>query len=305
MGIKREQALELIRRLLKGFHLFWAVLFFLMGMAAVWLFRWSASTYSEIFVPTDIEKSIPYYEEVKKVIEPLRYSGFNAFMMPDVKISIDFTEKKWSLHNIHRFDKDGKVMLSEGRYGVCGELAAYVYEKIRPIFPAGDNIKFISLSESGYFLHPRASHIALVITKHSLLGGETYLLDPSFHKYGRISHFDEYAFFGEMNSLPFVQERDPDQSFQVGAITPIRIKKDFLVGLVVDEMNGKFDQDNFLLAITATRRFKYAGRYLLAFRRIAGQTEIFENKHLAYNILEQETYDKLRERMVQIYSQLP
>jgi len=161
--------MALVRRLLKGFHLFWAILFFFSGMAALWLFHWAASNYSQIRSASDIEKGVPYYEEVKKIIEPLRYSGFNALMMPDVKVSIDFTGKQWTLHNIHRFDKNGKVMLSDGRYGICGELAAYVYEKIRLIFPAEYDIKFVSLSESGYFLHPRATHIALAITKHSFL----------------------------------------------------------------------------------------------------------------------------------------
>lgn len=294
-----------MRKSLNLLGLFWAVFFFSSGMAVFWLSGLAVQAYRENTTPGDIEKDVPYYKEVKKIIDPLRYSGFDSLMLPDVSLTIDFGQKKWALRNIHRFDKDGRVALVEGRYGVCGELAAYVYDKIRPVFPKQYDIKYISLSESGYFLHPRASHLGLIISRRSILGNEAYLLDPSFRNYGRINHFDEYVFFDESQELDFVRNHDPDQAFNIGSIAPMRIKKGFLVGLLVDETGGKFDRDNFLIAVTATKRFKYAGRYIIAFRRVAGQQEVFENKRLALNIITQENYDKLKGRVAQFYSQIP
>jgi len=294
-----------MRKSLNLLGLFWALFFFFSGMAVFWVSGQVIRAYMENSVPGDIEKGVPYYEEVKKIIEPLRYSGFDSLMLPDVSLSIDFDRKKWTLHNIHHFDKNGKVALTQGKYGVCGELAAYVYDKIRPIFPRQYEIKYVSLSESGYFLHPRASHLGLVISRRTLLGSEAYLLDPSFHNYGRANHFDEYAFFDETAELDFVRTQDPDQAFDISSIAPMRIKKDFLIGLVVDETGGKFDRNNFLLAVTATKRFKYAGRYIIAFRRIEGKLEAFENKRLALNIITQDTYDKLKERVQRFYAQIP
>lgn len=301
--MKIKQLITKINKQAKRFSLFWAILFFSIGIAAVAIFHWA-------FQPEDtdiinIKNDAPYCVEVKEIIKPLRYSGLSNLLLPDVKITINFIARTWSLLNIHRFDKEGKVALAEGRFGLCGDLAAYVYDKIRPLFGREYDIDFIRVAESGYFLDPRASHIALLITRQSFFGSELYLLDPSFYRYGKESDFDEYLFFDKMQELAFVKNQTKDEIFNVGAITPILIRKEYIVGLIVDEQAGKFDKDNFIVAITATRRFKYSGRALLTLRKIDGRDEMQENTYLAGIILGSETYNKLRERLQQLYSGLP
>ncbi|MFA5157413.1 MAG: hypothetical protein WC532_08560 [Candidatus Omnitrophota bacterium] len=290
---------------MKRFNLFWAALFFFAGIMAVLVFYRVIAPRSEDTGVSQMGSNAPYYAEIKEIIKPLRYSGFSSLMMPEVKITINFIARTWRLHNIHHFDDEGKVVLVEGRYGLCGDLAAYLYDKIKPLLGNEYDIDFVRVAESGYFLDPRASHIALLITRQSLFGQAVYLLDPSFRRYGLESDFDEYLFFDKMRELPFVENKNRDEVFNIGAITPILIRKEYIVGLIVDEQNARFDKDNFIVAITATRRFKYTGRALLTIRRIDGRTEVMENTHLAGIILGRDIYAKLRERIMQLYSELP
>lgn len=248
-----------------------------------------------------IERKAPYSEEIKKIIKPLRYSGFYTLLRPEVRISLDFDKKTWRLHNIHRFDKEGNVVLEKGKSGVCGDLAAYVYNKVKPIFGDHYKISFVRAAESGYFLGPQSSHMILEIVKPSIFGQTEYILDPSFRRYGNKENYEEYLFYERAMRLSL----EKDEVFNISQLTPIVIKKEFLIGLVVDGSGDKFDKDNFTLAITATRRFKYAGRYILALRRRNGQEEMFENKNLRATLLSKGEYDQLRERLSYLFSNLP
>lgn len=250
------------------------------------------------------DKTAPYSKEIKKIIAPLRYSGLSDLMSPDVHISLDFKKRLWRLHNIHRFDKDGKTILQEGRYGLCGELAAYTYEKIHPLLNKGYLIEFVRAAESGYFLGPHASHIILRITGRFPLTNEIYILDPSFSRYGRIEQFEDYLFFEKTKGLAFVDEQDTDTVFLIDNSTPILIRKQLLIGLVVGENAGIFDKDNFILAITVTRRHKYAGRYIFALRRNKGHREMIEDMGLAKQLLKPGEYTQLRERLIELFEKI-
>lgn len=293
-----------VSRLRKKINLFTGLTFLLTGIIIIIISCAVVIHYRGDFSVGKLGQDAPYQEEVKKIIEPLRYSGIAALMSPDVKISLNFPLRLWVLHNIHRFDENGKVVLAEGRYGLCGDLAAYCYDRLKPLFGAKYKLEFVQVCESGYFLDPRASHIALFITEPLMFGIKTYILDPSFQRYAKEEDLDEYLLFKKTEELNFVKNKNTDEIFSVSALTPLVIKKDFLVGLMVDEQNGKFDKDNFIITLTATQRFKFAGRYIFALRRIAGQTEILENKHLAYRILGEEMYRKLKLRIEELYAQL-
>jgi len=253
---------------------------------------------------SDIERKAPYSKEIKKILKPLKYSGFYTLVRPEVRISLDFDKRTWRLHNIHRFDKEGNVILEKGRCGVCGDLAAYTYSKIQPLFGDQYEISFVRAAESGYFLTPQSSHIILEIVKPSIFGQKEYILDPSFHKYGKKENFEEYLFSEKAMFLSFMALKEKDEIFDIGQLTPILIKKGFLIGLIIDGIDGKFDKDNFILAITATRRFKYAGRYILALRIRNGQEEFFENKSLRVALLNTKEYEQLRERIEFLFSNL-
>src|SRR3989338_262689 len=99
-----------------------------------------------------IQKDAPNSKLAENIIRPLRYSGLPDFLRPEVSLEMDFSNKTWTLHELHRFDAQGNIILSEGRYGICGDLAAYTYQKQKPNFP-GDQyrIEFIQAVESSYF----------------------------------------------------------------------------------------------------------------------------------------------------------
>jgi hypothetical protein len=87
----------------------------------------------------------PYFAEVSRIIKPLQYSGFQMFTAKDVYLSLDFEKGTWTLYNIHSFDEKGKFILQDGKYGTCGELAAYTYDKVKPLFDDDYEIKFVTV----------------------------------------------------------------------------------------------------------------------------------------------------------------
>lgn len=254
--------------------------------------------------PYRLNQQAPQAKEIKQLLSSLEYSGLKNLLRPDVKISIDFLAQNWTLHNIHRFDNNGNIVLTDNRYGLCGDLAAYAHSKIQPLLGSKYVIEFIHVAESGFFLDPRASHIALIIREPSIFGDKEYFLDPSFHKYGPIDVFDDYQFFERLKNLPFITEKRKDEVFPAGISTPLLITKDALIGLMIDYQNGKLDKDNFILSFTATRRYKFSGRYILAFRRKNGNDEILENENLGHALLGQAMYKQIKEKLQAIYSQL-
>jgi len=109
--------------------------------------------------------SVPYYDRVNNIIKNLQYSGLEAFKRPDVYLSLDFTNRTWRLHNIHKFDTKGDIILEKNRYGTCGELSSYVYNRIKEFMADDYDISFIRTAQSGYFLADnKSSHTVLRIT---------------------------------------------------------------------------------------------------------------------------------------------
>jgi len=266
-------------------------------------FWYAAKWYYSIGEPlSSIEAIAPYSKEIKKIIKPLRYSGLPDLMRPEVSISLDFKNKLWHLHNIHRFDKKGNVILIDNRFGLCGDLAAYTYDKVTSLLGKHYVVEIVRVMESGYFLTPQASHMVLSI--RACDSKDEYILDPSFRRHGHIKNFEDYLFFDRMEVLPFVVKKHLDETFPVGGATPILIKRGFLLGLTVEGQNGKFDKNNFVISIGANRRHRYAGRYVFAIRKNEGQTEILEDKSLISALLRPGEYTQLRERIIELFSRL-
>ncbi|MDD5255917.1 MAG: hypothetical protein PHR11_07710, partial [Candidatus Omnitrophica bacterium] len=61
---------------------------------------------------------------------------------------------------------------------------------------------------------------------------------------------------------------------------------------------------NFILTLAATRRFKFAGRYILALRKVNGQADILENAHLAHRLLSKNEYAALKKRLTEFFAAL-
>jgi hypothetical protein len=241
-------------------------------------------------------KDAPFYNQVMSLIEPLQYSGLQALLRSEVSLQVDFVTHTWQLKNIHRFDRDGHIMLDENRYGLCGELASFVYPKAKSLLGPEFDIEFAQVAESGFFLQPQSSHIALLI--HDRKTEKIFLLDPSFHRYGRLESFDNYLFYDRRGQLDFMTNQATDVSFDVESGTPILIRNNRIVFLTVEELDGKFNENNFTIALTATKRYHYAGRYVFLVRKKDGELEVLENLGLAEKIFPLETYKKLTQKIL-------
>jgi hypothetical protein len=60
--------------------------------------------------------------------------------------------------------------------------------------------------------------------------------------------------------------------------TPLYIKNDFLLSFSVTSVDGKFDRDNFIFAISANRRHEFAGRDVVLIGRRNKEFEDFEDR---------------------------
>ena len=232
---------------------------------------------------TGICEELPFYDAIMKIIQPLEYSGFPVMVKPRVGLKVDFAQRTWILQNIHEYDAQGVVVLEQGRYGLCAELATYVYEKIKPLLNARFEVMFAMATESGFFAADKSNHIVLLMVDRAL--HEAYLIDPSFHKYARMKDLPEYHVLDIQDSLFFEKDKSPDISFFVDQAIPLYIKEDFLLSFSVISVDGKFDRDNFLFVVSAQRRYKFSGQDILAVGRRNKKIEDFQNNILLQHLL--------------------
>jgi hypothetical protein len=244
----------------------------------------------------DILPLPPFYDAIMKIMLPLEYSGVPVMVKPQVALSIDFNQRTWTLHNIHEYDSQGVVVLEQGRFGLCAELATFLFEKIKPLLDGEYEVKFAMVSESGFFAAAQSNHIVLLLVDK--LDHEMYLLDPSFHKYARIKDLPEYHVLNIQDTLSFEKDKSPDFSFGVDQAIPLYIKNDSLLSFAVTSIDGKFDRDNFIFVISANQRYKFAGHDIVVIGRRNKEFEDFEDKAALNQLLTPDEikilFDKLK-----------
>jgi len=244
----------------------------------------------------DSVASPPFYDAIMKIIDPLEYSGVPVMLKPEVALNLDFDKGTWTLRNVHEYDSQGNIILEDGRYGLCAELATYLFEKIRPLLDDRYVIKFAMVTESGFFSAGRSNHIVLLLVDKS--NNQAYLIDPSFHKYALLRDLPEYHVLNIQDTLSFVKDKSHDVFFGVDQAIPLYIKNDFLLNFSVTGVDGKFDRDNFIFVISAIRRYKFAGRDILVIGRRNKEFEDFEDKGMLTQLLTpqeiQVLFDKLK-----------
>ena len=227
---------------------------------------------------------------------PLEYSGVPVMVKPQVALSVNFSNWTWTLHNIHEYDDQGGIILEQGRYGLCAELATFLFEKIKPLLDGRYDVKFAMATESGFFSVGQSNHIVLLLVDKS--NNQLYLIDPSFHKYARMKDLPEYHVLNIQDTLSFVKDRSHDVSFGVDQAIPLYIKNDVLLSFSVTSVDGKYDKDNFIFAISANRRYKFVGRDIVVIGRHNKDFEDFEDKALLNQLLTPEEiktlFDKLK-----------
>lgn len=276
-----------------------AMLFFLSKTDNFW-YNFIASYFEEKNV-YNVDGRAPFSKEIEKIVRPLRYSGLKRLLRPEVRVSIDFKSKKWTLHDIHHYDEKGRVVLEEGRYGICQELAAYTYEQIRPLLKDQYDVFFLPVSEAGFFPYP-GTHTGICITKQGIFNDKVYFLDPAYHRYGELGSFDEYYVKGPpLRSLSLQTEHNRDVTREINIVTPLVIRQNYLIGLSVESAGDLFDKDNFIMAIVAMRKYRYNGRFIFAFKRVQARTYAIEDESLGHFLLKDDEYRSLREKCRKMY----
>jgi hypothetical protein len=230
-----------------------------------------------------------------EIMDPLEYSGVPVMVKPQVTLSIDFDKREWTLHAIHEYDSQGRIILEQGRYGLCAELATFLFEKIKPLLDDRYEVKFAMVSEAGFFAAGQSNHIVLLLVDKP--GDQIYLLDPSFHKYAKMQDLPEYHVLNIQDTLSFVKDKSHDVSFGVNQAIPLYIKNDFLLSFAVTFVDGRFDRDNFIFVISAVQRNKFAGRDIVVIGRRNKEFEDFEDKALLTQLLTQDEINTLFDKL--------
>jgi hypothetical protein len=246
----------------------------------------------------------PHYNEVMKIIKPLRYNGLYRILDPDVYVTLDFDKEEWTLHNIHHYDEEGNLILPRKTYGLCNELATYVYGQIKDLFDESYEFEYIRAAESGFFLSPQSSHTVIRIIEDHGKYKSFYLLDPSFKRYGPSMNFEDYIFINSIPCKIAPKGLSADETIPLGHTSPLIIKKNTLVSFLVESNNRSFDKNNFIFAITATKRHNYSGRFIIALRANEGEFEILQNDELGIQILGKKDYEILKNRIKELFDDI-
>ena len=254
---------------------------------------------------TEIARDVPQRGLVQSILRNLRYDGVSIVMKPDFRIKLNLKDQTWTAYGVHRYGADGRVVLENGRYGICGDLSAYVYDKLRPQLDPSYAVEFVRVAESQFFPASLSAHYVLRILQGRRDGPpQTYILDPSFHRYGPLSDFEDYLFYEPLKELEFVRHKSTSETIAVGSGMPVILHSKVLVGLVVAREGGKLDKDHYRLSLVATFRYRYAGRNLYTIRKVGDRTEIVENKKTIGEALPLKEYEPLRRRLLDIFQSM-
>lgn len=248
-----------------------------------------------VAVKASTHNDLPFYNAIMDIIRPLEYSGFPVMVKPQVTLGVDFAQRTWTLKNIHEYDPQGVVILEQGRYGLCAELATYLYEKLKHLLDGRFEVKFAMVTEAGFFSADKSNHIVLLMVNKA--AHEGYLIDPSFHKYAKIKDLPEYHVLDIQDALVFAKDKSHDISFNVDQAIPLYVKDDFLLSFSVTTVDGKFDRDNFLFVVSANRRFKFSGLDILVVGRHNKHFEDFEYKDFLEQLLTKQEIKTLDDKL--------
>lgn len=246
----------------------------------------------------------PFRNQIMKTVKPLEYNGFYRLLEPSVYITLDFNKREWTLHNIHHYGEEGNLVLPREKYGICNELATYVYQEIKHLFDETYELDYMQVAESGFFFAPQSSHSVIRITKYEGPFRYSYILDPSFDRYGPIESFDDYIFIDSIACKTAPTGLSRDETIPLNCSSPLIIKKNTLISLLVEDNANVFNKNNFALAITATKKHRYAGRYLVAIRNNDGELEILTNDELGIKLLGKKEYMMLKDRLQELFDNL-
>ncbi len=246
----------------------------------------------------------PRYDEIVSIIQPFRYSFMPVLSRPNVKLSVDFKSAVWYLHNIHLFDAQGQLRLEQGRYGLCGDLAAFTYQKVKPLLDEKYLVRFARAAESNFFPAPLNTHFVLTVVSR-LDPQEIYILDPSFHRYGPLKEFDNYLFFEHLSTLRFYSQKSSHNVEVVNRAVPVLIENDTKFSLIVKPESDRFDSRHYAVAILTTHKNMYMPRTIYKVAMNDGKRSVSEDAEEEKRLLDTPEYVSLKKIVNQFFDNIP
>lgn len=289
----------------KGVNIYKVLTFVLSGVIVLILLQHHSQYFRDLF-PRDpmpkIQKSAPHSKQIKKILQPLRYSILDYFDRDNVGLSIDFDHGVWAIRNIHHYDENGDLLLAQDKQGICGDLTWYVYNQIRPLLNENYLIDFMYVAEASYFPGETSTHLVLRIIDRSVSPKpKVYIIDPSFRKYGEPKYFEDYLYVRPVRTLDYVQKKQKDIVMAVGGGTPVMITGEVLLTLNIYAMEGKLDKYNFSLGIIAKRRHNYSGQVMLMYGLKEGQSVYYEASPEKRIFIKSKVWKKLSQQLRELY----
>lgn len=242
-----------------------------------------------------VSEKLPFQETILPLIEPLQYSAVPAMLDPEVILEVDFSKQTWTLKNFRHYNEKGELFLADGRYGLCAELVTYVYQHLKPSLGKQYSLEFARTTEPDFFNTSQSNHIILVISDQ--LRGEIFMLDPSFHRYGRPGAFPGYVIHSAKDVLGAFQKNDRDVTYHIGDTMPLLIRDGSLLVFSVEPIRGVLDRQNVVLAISARQRQSASGRYLFALRKQAGEVEALREEPVFEHLLSPEERAQIAQKL--------
>ena len=226
---------------------------------------------------------LPLQRAILSAMRPLEYSALPILLDPDVTLQMDFSKKVWTVGNFRRYDEKGDLLLAGRRFGLCAELTVHVYQQIKPLVGERYLLQFVRAAEPGFFDSAQSNHIVLLLTDRATR--ETFMIDPSFQRYGRVSSFPGYVIYDTKDALPSFTKNDKDVTFSLDGALPLVIRAGRLLAFSVEPVHGELDRKNIILAISDRRPPRKAEGYVLAVRKERGQINVFQNEALLARLL--------------------
>lgn len=218
-----------------------------------------------------VEKDAPMSSAVEKVIAPLRYNFLDSLAGEDVTLGLDFKNRKWILHDVLHYDENGDIVLRENRYGLCDQLSQYTYNQVRPLFDRSYLIDFLLASRADYFPSEQGTHMVIrIIDSKTFPRPATYIIDPSFQRYGKAEHFEEYFFKEPVNLRLYKHVQGQNLIIDVGNGTPVLINREKILLLSVYPVEGRFDPDFYGINITAIPKYKFRSKMVYGIEKRGG-----------------------------------
>lgn len=250
-----------------------------------------------LIFPFSQPQELPHQEEVKEILASLRYSALEDMAREDFGISLFFEHGAWVLENIFAYDAGGLLVNHQTKTGTCVHLCQITHELIRPLFEKDYQILFVKGNDDSFFdaeAGAGPTHYLLKLRPKDS-GKKALVLDPSYGLYDYKKNFADYYFAKTMEAIDLLAEDATNLALEVDTAYPLLLlnRGSQMLALSVRRVDGKYDSDNFALAVTLTKRHGEVGYPLFVFVMRGGEFLALRDEELIEARLNKKKYQEV------------